>query len=319
MMKKMVYKEVPEVVHNAVLNALDSLDEKDVLSFQEKEKHAGRHIFHIPKIAVACMVCFLLTGITVSAVRIVNLHMQRLVNLSHAQMEEYASALYSGVSRPFTEEESHRYELLNHAYVTNGLFPESQLSYLPEGSVYDGNGVVVDADTLYLPDRDLTDEELLEIIDFGHKHAYSQDQLYQEELRTGDGWESRMALMDDAEVDEIYRVMCSTKEEVSGGYSRALSEEEQVRYEELVRCYEEEGLYTTSEPTVILKPGEYTGEGIAVCIQDGDYYLPDAELSDDQLLQIIDYEHKLRYCLNRINYEIMWGWRDGYPPIADVE
>lgn len=319
MMKEMIFQEVPEVVHNAVLNALDSLDTRDEFYVSEKEQFKRRKRFRVPKIAAACMVCFLLTGITVSAVGIVNLHMQRMENMSHSQMEEYASALYRGMSRPFTEEESQRYKKLNNAYVTTGLFPESQLSYLPEGSVYDGNGVAVDADTLYLPDRALTDEELLEIIDFGHKHAYSQDQLYQEELRNGDGWESRMALMDDAEVDEIYRVMCSTKEAVSGGYSRALSEEEQVRYEELVRCYEEEGLYPASEPTVIWKSEEYTGEGIAVCIQDGDYYLPDAELNDEQLLQIIDYEHKVRYCVNRINYEIMWGWRDGYPPCADVE
>lgn len=318
-MRKMVFKEVPEVVHNAVLNALDSLDEKDVISFQEKEKHARRHIFHIPKIAVACMVCFLLTGITASAVGFVNLYRQRLENMSHAQMEEYSSVDYRGASRQFTEEELLRYVRLDDAYKTRGLFPESQLSYLPEGSVYDGNGVVLDTGILYLPDRALTDEELLEIIDFTRKMVYSMDQLYQEELRNSDGWESRMALMDDAEVDEIYRVMCSSKEETSGGYSRALSEKEQARYKELVRCYEEEGLYTTSEPTVILTPGEYTGEGIAICIQDGDYYLPDIELSDDQLLQIIDYEHKEMYCMNRINYEIMWGWRDGYPPRADVE
>lgn len=318
-MKKMVFKEVPEVVHNAVLNALDSLDEKDVISFQEKEKHAGRNIFHIPKIAVACMACFLLTGITASAVGFVNLYRQRLENMSHAQMEEYASVDFREMSRLFTEEESLRYTRLNDAYVTGDRFPESQLSYLPEGSVYDGNGAVLGTDTLYLPDRALTDEELLEIIDFTRKTVYSQDQLYREELRNGDGWESRMALMDDAEVDEIYRVMCSGIEETGGGYNRALSEEEQARYEELVKCYEEEGVYPTSEPTVILKPEDYTGEGIAVCIQDSDFYLPNMELSDDQLLQIIDYEHKLRYCLNRINYEIMWGWRDGYPPRADFE
>lgn len=319
MMKEMMFQEVPEVVHNAVLNALDSLDEKEKFYDYENKDRKNKTKFRITKIAAACMVCFLLTGITVSAVGVVNLYRQRLANMSHAQMEEYSSDDYKEMSRQFTEEESLRYYRLNDAYVTSGLFPESQLSYLPEGSVYDGNGVVLGTDTLYLPDRALTDEELLEIIDYTRKTVYSQDQLYREELRNSDGWESRMALMDDAEVDEIYRIMCSSIEEVSGGYSRALSEEEQARYEELVRRYEEEGLYPISEPTVILKPGEYTGEGIAICIQDGDYYLPDMDLSDEQLLQIIDYKHKEMYCVNRINYEIMWGWRDGYPPRADVE
>lgn len=324
-MKKMVFKEVPEVVHNAVLNALDSLEEKEVMSVPETGGQRKRHIPRIPKIAVACMVCFLVTGITVSAVGIVNSYRQRMEDMDGTDMERYYNVAMAGeaneLNRLYTAEEKARYAQLEDAYETGGLFPESELSCLSEGSAYDGNGVALDTSTrtIYLPDRELTDEELLEIIDFNHKLDYSIYQTNQDRILSEGGWQSRLALMDDAEVDRIYLVMFSTKADVSGGYNRILSGEEKSRYEELVRCYEEEGLYTNSEPAVIWKPGEYTGEGVAVCVQDGNYYLPDTELTDDQLLQVIDYEHKGLYCLGRIHDEITLGLRDGYPPRADIE
>lgn len=324
-MRKKVFKEVPEIVHNAVLNALDSLEEKEVMSVLKTGGQRKRHIIRIPKIAAACMVCFLITGITVSAVGIVNSYRQRMEAMDGMDMEGYYNVAKAGetdeLNRFFTAEEEARYAQLEEAYETSGLFPESELSYLTEGSAYDGSGVAVDTSTrtIYLPDRALTDEELLEIIDFNHKLAYSIYQTNQDRILSEGGWQSRLALMDDAEVDRIYLVTCSTTAEVSGGYNRMLSEEEESRYEELVRCYEEEGLYTNSEPTVIWKPGEYTGEGIAICVQDGNYYLPDTELTDEQLLQIIDYNHKMIYCFGRIHDEITLGLRDGYPPRADVE
>lgn len=100
---------------------------------------------------------------------------------------------------------------------------------------------------------------------------------------------------------------------------QVLAAEEEARFEDLNRQYEEEGLYTTSELTVIWKPEEYTGEGVAICVLDADYYNPDRELSDEELLKIIDLLHKERYCLSRISQEIMLGLRDGYPPCADLD
>lgn len=324
-MNNMIFKEVPEVVHNAVLNALDSLEEKNVISFPKTGGEKKRHTLRIPKIAVACMVCFLVTGITVSAVGIVNSYRQRMEAMDNKEIEEYYTLACVGetneYNRSYTAEERDRYTRLEKAYETSSLFPEAELNYISEGSVYDGNGVALDTSTgtIYLPDRELTDEELLVIIDFNHKLVYSIYQTNQERILRDGGYESRLALMDDAEVDRIYLVTCSTTAHCSGGYNRALSGEEEARYAELVRRYEEEGLYTDTEPTVIWKPGEYTGEGIAICVQDGNYYLPDTELTDDQLLQIIDYQHKIPYCLDRIHNEIMMGLRDGYPPRANVE
>lgn len=324
-MKKSVFKEVPDVVHNAILNALDSLEEDNVVSIRRRRGNKKQSNFRVPRMAAACLACFLIAGITVSAVGVVNLYRQRMEEMDKTEVEEYYSIALAGeansLNRPYTKEERTRYEQLEQEYKTNGLFPESKLRYMTGGDDYDGVGVAVDTTsrTLYLPETTLTDEELLEIIDFNSKVANSIYQLNKERIINGGGWESRMELMDDAEVDEIYLITCSTREPTSGGFSRMLTADEQSRYDELNRRYEEEGLYTTSELSVIWKPEEYTGEGIAICVFDADYYLPERELSDEELLQIIDYIHKGRYCLSRIGQEVMMGLRDGYPPVADIE
>ena len=323
-MRKSIFKEVPDVVHSAVLNTLDSLEENKIVAIRRKVNKKQIR-FRMPQAAVACLACFLIAGMTVSAMGVINLYRQRMEEMDKEEVEEYYSIALAGeitgLNRPFTAEERSRYKQLEEEYETNGLFPESQLRHLQEGDTYDGIGVVMDTagTTLYLPEETLTDEDLLEIIDFNHKIAYSIYQVNEERIINGGGWESRMALMDDAEVDRIYLITCSTKEHVSGGYSRKLTADERSRYEELTRRYEEEGLYTTSEPAVIWRPEEYTGEGIAICVLDADYYLPETELSDEELLQIIDFEHKTNYCLNRISQEIMLGLRDSYPPRADLE
>lgn len=126
-------------------------------------------------------------------------------------------------------------------------------------------------------------------------------------------WMSRMEAMDDQMVDEIYLTMFSGKSEVSGAYSRMLTENENSRYTKLRTSYEKEGLYTTSEPAIIQTPEEYTGEGVAICVMDSMFYFPESELTDEELLQLIDFEHKASYCIERIGEEVEMGLRTGYP------
>lgn len=323
-MDERIFKEVPAVVHDAVVNTLDSLEERPTIPvWKQSKKSVQRGRFHMSVSAAACLACFLIAGITVSAVGIVNLYRQRMEAMDENQIEEYYEIALNGeatdANRGFTVEEQSRYEELKKEYEQNGLFPESQLHLLQEGDTYDGNGVVLDSATrtLYLPDEALTDEELLQIIDFHHKIEYSIYQTNQERILNGGGWESRMTLLTDAEVDEVYLIWFGARTGTSGGYNRQLTEDEEGRYEELLRQYEEEGLYTTLEIAVIQTPEEYTGEGIAFCAGTSSYYIPERELTDEELLQIIDYDHMARYCISRIGDEVQMGLRDGYPSLED--
>ena len=324
MLNKNIFGEVPDVVHEAVLNTLDSLEEssksdKHVISVSAKgKKNRKCGTFRLSRVAVACLACFLISGITVSAMEAINRYRQRMEEMNEQLLDEYYSIAMIGevteCSRTLTIEEENRYEKLEEEYINNGLFPEEQITYLQDGDAYSGEGLALDSAnrTLYLPEETLSDEEILEIIDFNHKIVYSVDEQ-NERLVNNAEWMSRMEAMDDQMVDEIYLTMFSGKSEISGAYSRMLTETENSRYMKLRTSYEKEGLYVSSELATIQTPEEYTGEGIAICVMDSMFYFPESELTDEELLQLIDFEHKASYCIERIGEEVEMGLRAGYP------
>lgn len=153
------------------------------------------------------------------------------------------------------------------------------------------------------------------IIDYNHKMTYSIYEKNQERILAQGDWESRMASMTDEEVDRVYLAYCASNAETGGGYSRELSQTESQRYEELKERYEREGIYPDPEVSIIKKEDDYTGIGVAFCEENSTYCLPDRELSDLELLQIIDFDHKISYCFDRIYNEIQMGLREGYPQV----
>lgn len=310
--------EIPETVWEKANEAFMEIHagEKRKDSMQ-KEKI--RKIYRLPKAAAAAVICCVIFGTTAAAMGIVSLYRQRMENMGGQEINDLYQMANAGettsLNRPFTAEEGERYQALTEEYEKNGRFPEKALPVLEGMELYDGQGVAVDAAarTIYLPEEALSDEELLEIIDFNHKMTYSIYKKNQENILTQGNWESRMAAMTDAEVDRIYLAYCASNAETGGGYSRELSQSESRRYEELEKRYEEEGIYSEAELSIIKTCDAYTGNGVAFCEENCGYCLPDGELSDGELLQIIDFDHKVDYCFDRLYYEIQIGLREGYP------
>lgn len=317
MLDKKIFGEVPEVVHSSVVYTLD-LIERDR---HETKRNWSRNRIRLPRAAVACLAVLVVSGLTVSAMGVMSLYRQRMEEMNGEMLEAYYQIADAGeatsFSRSYTNEEKVRYEELSNAYENEGVFPESQVTYLESAEDYKGQGIGLDAAgrTLYLPEETLSDEELLQIIDFNHKVSYSIYEQNEERIVSGSDWQSRLAEMDDQAVDEVYLTMFSGNSEISGAYNRELSEPEKVRYEELVKCYEDEGAFAQEALPVIQTAEEYTGEGAAICVENSTFYLPDSELTDEELLQVIDLEHKAVYCLDKVNQEIDLGLRDGYPQI----
>ena len=326
MLEKSIYKEVPEVVHTAIEQTLASLEEGQYTAARERtERRRRRYRRRLPGAAVATIACVLIAGATVSAMGVVHLYRERMEAMDEAEIESFytlaEAAEADGMNRPYTDGERARYDALKNEYETEGVFPQSQLTYLEDGDVYDGEGVAMDqtSRTLYLPDRELTDEELLEIIDMQKKTAYSIYVLNRERIIQGGNWESRMELLTDAEVDKVYLEVFGCKSDLSCIYGRKLTVEENDRYEELLADYENEGVYTENQIEIIESHEEYTGESIAFCTADSTFDFPEREMSDDELLQLIEYEHKSTYCISRIGMEVMLGIREGYPGAMEIE
>ncbi len=321
--KEILYQdlEIPEIIWEKAEEAFLQIHREGEEQMKVSAKTACKRaqIFRLPRVAAAAVLCCLIFGTTVAAIEIFSLYRQRMENMEKQEIEDLYQLAYAGetnsLNRPFTAQERERYAALTEEYEGNGRFPEGSMAVLTEAASYNGQGVAVDTSTrtLCLPQDSLSDEELLQIIDFNHKMTYSIYEKNQERILVQGDWESRMAAMTDGEVDRIYLAYTASNLDTGGGYSRELSQSERQRYEELTARYEREEAYGEPELIILKKIEEYTGSGVAFCEENSQYCLPGGECSDSELLQIIDFEHKIPYCFDRINYEIQMGFRQGYP------
>lgn len=311
--------EIPEIVWEKADMAFSQIhmEEEKVQNHTKKKKLWN--ISRIPKAAVIAIVCCCIFGTTVAAMELISLYRQRMEDMDKQEIDDLYQLANAGetdsLSRPFNTEERERYQALTEEYEKNGRFPEKSLTVVADADAYSGQGVAVGTDTrtIYLPEESLNDEELLEIIDYNHKMTYSIYEKNRERILAQGNWESRMEAMTDAEIDRIYLAYCASNAETGGGYSREFSQVEGQRYGELYKQYENEGVYPETELNIIKTVSEYTGSGVAFCEENSSFCLPDEALSDFEMLQIIDFEHKIPYCFDRINYDIMMGFREGYP------
>lgn len=156
--------------------------------YEKKISDTLEKISEIPKVSkkkylirvAAVMACIILAGAgSIYAAK--NYLRQRLKEMDTAEIEQYNDRTQSSTmgadrySRNLTEEERGRLSLLDHQYLSEGRFPESKLTQLEkEVNVTDNSLYFVSSESkFYLPEREMTDEELLELIDFYYKRDYS--------------------------------------------------------------------------------------------------------------------------------------------------
>ena len=101
---------------------------------------------------------------------------------AYVETVEEAAVAADGFSRAYTEQEKARYQELAQKY-QEGVFPESALPQVKSEEEAAGYEFcyLVPAATFCLPERELTDEELLEIIDFTVKRDYAYTEAYEQE------------------------------------------------------------------------------------------------------------------------------------------
>ena len=240
--------------------------------------------------------------------------------LGHLEMVAEQGNVTAEFSRELTARERSIYEQLTREYEADGKYPAGQIRELAEDENYSGTGVAVRSTPgeeygclIYLPDTVLTEEEWLEIIEYLHKLDYSlREKLWQQKYSEVSYFD-RYEQMTDAEIDELYASLASAPVDVWGTDSRNLTAEEQSRYEQWTEKYEVENAYTESPIKVITDPEEYDGQELAYCISDAMFYEPERELTDEEILQLIDLEHKNQYIFERIGREIECGKRADWP------
>lgn len=131
--------------------------------------------FNPRKWVVACVIVLVL-GLPISVNAVIDFMEKRMEQISEEeQLDLYEEQqIYTGkeafcYSRELSDNEKNRYKELLNLYENEGLFPKSELIRKDElNGEYDYPVYIIPERKIYLPNRNLSDEELLQVIDFYH-------------------------------------------------------------------------------------------------------------------------------------------------------
>ena len=181
---------VPESLDAKVEKILDGL-ETEKADNNADGKRANQTVRHygFRRIVIPAAACLLLASTTVTAS---GLYRARMESMNHEKLETYFSGLQEAdvaadsYSRPLTDGEKNRLEELRQAYLEEGYFPKKELVMLDSPEKYKkGVAFYAARSIFFLPEEEMTDEELLELIDFREKRDYSLAKIT-EEIEAGD-------------------------------------------------------------------------------------------------------------------------------------
>lgn len=182
---------VPESLDAKVENILDGLETEKKDSKNTDGKRVNQTVRHygFRRIVIPAAACLLLASVTVTAS---GLYRARMESMNHEKLETYFSGLQDAdvaadsYSRPLTDGEKNRLEELRQAYLEEGYFPKKELVMLDSPEKYKkGVAFYAARSTFFLPEEEMTEEELLELIDFREKRDYSLAKIT-EEIEAGD-------------------------------------------------------------------------------------------------------------------------------------
>lgn len=176
---------VPESLDAKVEKILDGLEtaKADNNTDGKRANQTVRH-YGFRRIVIPTAACLLLASVTVTAS---GLYRARMESMNHEKLETYFSGLQEAdvaadsYSRPLTDSEKNRLEELRQAYLEEGYFPQKELAMLDSPEKYKkGVAFYAARSTYFLPEKELTDEQLLEMIDFKEKREYSLAKISEE-------------------------------------------------------------------------------------------------------------------------------------------
>lgn len=308
---------------NRKKNKKESKKENKIGNKEGNKFFRWRELSTIAKAAIIFGMFFVLSGSTFLSVKAYISHMEKLRNLS----DEEIAGLYENVfqydskymSRPMTEAEDRRYARLYDLYCKDMAEPEGEVVVVPSKTMYQGEGLAFSTDDgiLYVPEKEMSDEEILQMVAFNLLKQYVDYEAY---VKASNPlyYMNYLEQMTMKEVDEIYTDYYSANTETSF-VNRELSFDELGRKKVLKMLYKNNGKLPENKIPIIQNESDYKGEGIAFCTGNCTYYFPDTDLSDEQLLELIDFQIKVEYCWKRIADEIERGIRSDWPYIEYVK
>ncbi len=112
-------------------------------------------------------------------------------------------------------------------------------------------------------------------------------------------YQKRLESMKPEQVGELYS-MIQMQQIDAYMYSREMSATEEEKFAELRDQYENEGLFPEQEIACVKTEKDVKLGELCYCYENGTFYLPERELSEEELLQIVDFYYKVNYSLEKI-------------------
>lgn len=176
-MNNLKLKETMEQIH------INKEMQKDIiLNVKKRTKRRQRRKQVLKKTAAAVAVFALIAGAAIpiqAGIRyLVKDRMEQIpkqeLEKTEQMLQNQDSVLANSFSRDYTREERNRLQMLEAEY-KNGRFPDQTIAQTRSCELRTEDSLSYDADsgTFYLPERTLTDEELLQIIDFKYTTDYA--------------------------------------------------------------------------------------------------------------------------------------------------
>ena len=182
-------------MENRFKNILDTVqlseqDQNRIINACQKGRHVDNKWFlYSGRIAAAIVIAVVATT-SVTAYAAVSAYQAYMESMSREEVQERYENVYEGTrgwtlySRKLTEEEENRKAELQEEYRAGIRFPQQSMPYFNGETEEKPKDVEVSFDYVneicYLPDRELTEEELLQIIDLYEKANYSLQEINKE-------------------------------------------------------------------------------------------------------------------------------------------
>lgn len=170
-------------IKNPIISNLTMSEEMkmNILENCKKGRRTSDNLFRYSKLLAVCIafVCICVSGVGVHAA--ISAVDERLKNMSDKEKNDYMELNILGAdadiyTRDFTESEVERILILQEEY-KNGRFPEKTITIVETvADISDGELAVVKEDgRVHLPKDEMTDEQLLQLIDYDEKTRYTMD------------------------------------------------------------------------------------------------------------------------------------------------
>lgn len=315
--------QVSDIVLESYQSAIEQIKRYDEKNTKKNRFSKWRNINTLSKVAIIFGIFFVLSGSTILSVKAYISHVERMRNLE----EEEIIDLYKNVfqydskylSRAMSKDEEKRYGELYDLYCRDMAEPSEEVGVISSKQEYKGVGMAFSTEDgiLYIPEQKMSDEEILQMVEFNLLKQYVDYDAYVKASNPS-YYLNYLEKMTKEEVDEIYINYYTANTETSF-CNRELSFKELGRRKTLKMLYMNSGKLPEYTMAMIQNASEYNGEGIAFCITNCTYYFPNQELSDEQILELIDFQIKVDYCRERIEDEINRGIRNDWPYVEYVE